>query len=110
MIRDKTLKDAEQVKKLAEKLQTSKKIREFGLRYPKKDEGEEAWTLAHSFSDLEESFRKFLEVHLPRLLKKAKGSNEVEDVLLDIGEEFRHILYHIKDPKFYSYLFSDKEE
>ena len=29
---------------------------------------------------------------------------EILDALLEIGEEFRHILYHINDPKFYKYL------
>lgn len=70
------------------------------------DEGEEkeAWTLAHTFSDLEESFRRFLEDLLPRLTAADATSNETRDVLLEIGEELRHILYHIRDPKFYRYL------
>lgn len=34
---------------------------------------------------------------------------ELFDALLDIGEELRHILYHIHDPKFYRYLNGDSE-
>ncbi len=70
------------------------------------DEGEhrEAWALAHAFADLEESFDKFLNEQLPRLVRDSPDVAEIPDVLLEIGEEFRHILYHLRDPKFYSYL------
>lgn len=70
------------------------------------DEGEEkeAWTLAHTFSDLEESFRRFLEELLPKLTAPGAPPDHMRDVLLEIGEELRHVLYHIRDPKFYRYL------
>ena len=70
------------------------------------DEGahREAWTLAHAFADLEESFEKFLTDQLPRLVGDQSTTTEIPDILLEIGEEFRHILYHIRDPKFYGYL------
>jgi hypothetical protein len=70
------------------------------------DEGghKEAWALAHSFLDLEESFRAFLEDKLPKLTQRELKAPEVYDVLLEIGEDFRHILYHIKAPKFYAHL------
>src|SRR5882672_2354924 len=72
----------------------------------KHDEGEEkeAGILAHAFGDLEESFRAFLDEQLPRLMNDHASPEELVDALLDIGEEFRHILYHIHDPKFYRYL------
>ena len=70
------------------------------------DQGDEkeAWTLAHTFGDLEESFRKVLEEQLPRLTQDQLEVSEIYELLLEIGEEFRHILYHIKDSKFYRYL------
>ena len=70
------------------------------------DDGEhkEAWALAHAFGDLEGSFRAFLDTHLPALMQKSLSDDEIYDLLLNIGEEFRHILYHIMDPKFYGYL------
>ena len=37
-------------------------------------------------------------------MKDTASPEELFDVLIDIGEEFRHILYHIHDPKFYKYL------
>jgi len=64
----------------------------------------EAGTLAHAFGDLEESFRAFLNEQLPRLMNDRASPEEILDALLEIGEEFRHILYHINDPKFYKYL------
>jgi hypothetical protein len=87
------------LKALAERLTTCKDVTQF-------DTGEEreAWTLAHAFGDLEESFRRFLEEQLPRLTSGQITGLEIHNLLLEIGEEFRHILYHIKDPKFYRYL------
>lgn len=75
----------------------------------KYDEGKqsEAGTIAHAFCDLEESFHVFLEDHLPKLTSGQLEPTQVYELLLDIGEEFRHILYHIKDPRFYQYLHND---
>jgi hypothetical protein len=64
----------------------------------------EAGTLAHSFADLEKSFCEVLDVLFPKLLDESLTPEQMNDVLLDIGEELRHILYHIKDPKFFGYL------
>jgi len=72
------------------------------------NEHREAWALAHAFSDLEESFCVFLEELLPKLTQGQLDAGETHDVLLDIGEEFRHILYHLKKLKFYSYLHGEE--
>jgi SUMO ligase MMS21 Smc5/6 complex component len=64
----------------------------------------QASTLAHSLTDLEKSFREILETQLPRLTDESLSPDQLNDVLLDIGEELRHVLYHIKDPKFFDYL------
>jgi hypothetical protein len=65
---------------------------------------DEAWTLAHGLSDLEESFRVVLDDLLVKLMNKDINAAERFDILLDIGEELRHIMYHIKDSRFYKYL------
>jgi len=77
----------------------------------KHDKGEhkEAWTLAHSFLDLEGAFRKFLDEYLPRLENSHLSDEEVNDLLLDIGEDFRHIIYHLNDPEFFRYLGTKKD-
>lgn len=64
-------------------------------------------TLAHSLTDLEKSFRTVTDVLLPRLLDRTVTPEQLNDALLDVGEELRHILYHIRDPKFFGYLFND---
>jgi len=64
----------------------------------------EAETLAHAFSDLEESLRKFLDEQLPRLADPSVQGEDLEDLLLDIREEFRHVLYHLHDPQFFRLL------
>lgn len=65
---------------------------------------EEPETLAHAFSDLEISLRKFLHEQLPRLADPSMQGEPLEDLLLDIREEFRHILYHVHDPQFFRVL------
>jgi hypothetical protein len=62
---------------------------------------EEADMLVHAFLDLEESLRRFLDEQLPKLADPAAQGEQLEDLLLDIREEFRHVLYHIHDPEFF---------
>jgi hypothetical protein len=62
---------------------------------------EEAGTLVHAFSDLEESLRVFLDEQLPKLADPSVQGEQLEDLLLDIREEFRHVLYHLHDPEFF---------
>ena len=98
------LKDQMAVKRLAERLSECPEVTKY-------DQGEqkEAGVLAHSVGDLEESFRVFLSEQLPRLVDEQTTAAELGEILLEIGEEFRHILYHIHDPKFYQYLHHDGE-
>lgn len=70
-------------------------------------EDHEPSTLAHAFVDLEESFRKFVDELLPKLLSEELDEEEIRLILHDIGEEFRHILYHIKDPRYFDYLWRE---
>jgi hypothetical protein len=71
----------------------------------------EAWALAGSFADLEGSFRALLDEQLPKLAQGNLSPSETYDLLLDIGEEFRHVLYHIlEQQKFYKYLVPDRTE
>jgi hypothetical protein len=96
------LEGVTEVKHLAEILSQCKSVARFDT-----DEEKQAWTLAHCFSDLEASFRAILEQHLPALISDSSLSQDVEDRLHDIGEELRHILYHIRDPRYYRYLLDD---
>jgi len=89
----------ESVKLLAERLSRCPQVTRF-------DQGEhrEAWTIAHALADLEDSFGRFLDEQLPRLTEEPASNTDLNDVLLEIGEEFRHVLYHINDPAFYKYV------
>lgn len=62
---------------------------------------DEAPTLVHALSDIEESCRRYLGEQLPKLVDAATAGRELEDVLIDILEEFRHIAYHIHDPEYF---------
>ncbi len=85
-------------KMLAIKLSLSDNVNRF-------DEADEkaAWTMAHSFLDIEGSFENFKKM-LGRLRNEELTDEQVNDLLVLIGEEFRHIEYHIKDMKYYNYL------
>ena len=93
------LRDPTVIKRLAKRLSQCPEV----TKYDHGDEME-AGVLAHSFADLEASFKTFLNERLPRLMDDQATPSDLCDVLLEIGEEFRHILYHIHDPKFYQYL------
>jgi hypothetical protein len=104
--RNKVIKTVEDVKRLADRLSRCPEVTHF-------DDGEnkEAWGLADSFADLEDSFRAFLDDQLPRVVQGNLQPSEMHDLLLDIGEEFRHILYHIlEQQKFYKYLVPEGTE
>jgi hypothetical protein len=64
----------------------------------------EADTLAHALLDLEESFQKYVVHHLPLIESGQQSPEQVVALLLEIGEELRHVLYHIKDPRFFQYI------
>ena len=99
-----TLKGIEHITELAKRLAECPEIKRY-------DSGEdkEAWALADGFSDLEEAFRAFLDEHLPKLADPQVRGEALLDVLQDIGEEFRTILWHIQEPKFYGYLHEGAE-
>lgn len=96
--------EVELLKHLAERLSTCPEVTKY-------DEGEdeEAWTMAHAFTDLSSSFATFKDKLLPQLLRDEASPARINTLLLEIGEEFRHILYHIKDPRFYRYLVEEDE-
>lgn len=90
------LKDPKEINKLA------KRLAEVDL-IAKHNEGKhiEAWNIAYAFSDLEASFEKFSQDLLRKLLKSNLSDDEIKEVLIEIGEAFRHIIYHIKDSRYF---------
>jgi len=96
--------DPQDIRKLAEILSLCPEVTKFDA-----GEDKEAWALAHAFSDIEESILSLTEKQLPMLIQSQLEASEVKELLLQIGEELRHILYHIKDSKFYRYLYQEAE-
>lgn len=89
----------EKIKAISERLAWIQRVRQCDS-----EDEPQAWTLASAFLELDKSFRAFVDVQLPRLLADTAEVTDVENTLHDIGEEFRHILYHIKDLKYYEYI------
>jgi len=105
MSNNRLLNDGTSINALAELLMKCPAV----IKY---DEGgySEAGAIAHAFSDLEESFHTFLTDQLPKLTNGQLEPSAINDLLLDIGEEFRHVLYHINDPRFYEYLSKNPDQ
>ena len=59
--------------------------------------------LSHALLDFEESSIELNSI-ISRLYNENLTPSEVDDLIVDIGEELRHILYHIRDSKAYDYL------
>ena len=94
---------------MAEKRLTVESLRELSknlarLSSVNKYGDEETWGLADDFVDLEKSFLPILEDFFPKLLNDNLSPEDLENVLFDIGDEFRHIAYHIGRSSFYRYL------
>jgi hypothetical protein len=89
------LKDVSAMNSLAERIAASPVL----SRFP--NPTAESESLAYSLSDLEGSMRVFLDEQLPKLADPNVKGEELEDLLLDVREEFRHILYHMHDPEFF---------
>ena len=100
----KTINGIDDVLALVELLGKSPKVAELSMRYPNPDEAPEANAIAHALRDIKESCSKIFDQLVPQLQSENVTGQEITEVLLEIGEEFRHIIYHIRDPKFFEYL------
>ena len=63
----------------------------------------EAGNIATSFIDIDESCMKVSSL-IDRLQQNEILKETIDEILIEIGEVFRHILYHLRDMKFYNYL------
>lgn len=90
------LQDKDRIDNLRQRLSRCRLVAQYGK--------EEPGTLVHAFSDLEESFRRFVDEQLPKLVDPSMEGEQLEDLLLDVQQEFRHILYHLHDPQLFRVL------
>lgn len=65
---------------------------------------EEAWELAHTLSDVSESGERVTHELLPALRTAPPGDPEIVIVLHAIGEEYRHMLYHLLNTRYFSHI------
>lgn len=69
---------------------------------------QEAMEIATGLVDIRESADRLFRDLVPRFLKAPSKSDAASDLLNEIGEEYRHILYHIRDTKLFSYILEEK--
>jgi RHS repeat-associated protein len=86
------------IARLAKLFERVERLRTFGSH-----EDPESWALAHTLVDISESCEKICRSMVPALMR-TQDEQAIEDSLHDIGEELRHIHYHIKLSRFYRYL------
>jgi len=103
--RQRMLESASDINALAHRLARAPDVNRF-------DDGDdkECGTLAFCLSELEKSFIAFLDVHLPKLMPESLTPNQIDNVLIDIGLELCHILFQIKDPKYFEPIVARYEE
>jgi hypothetical protein len=99
--------DMNRIKALAERLKGTRRLSSDAARRGVNPD-EEAWQVATALSDIEESVTRLFGELVPKLLTVSPESDEADSVLNDVGEEYRHILYHIRDTKLFSYIFADE--
>ena len=89
----------EELRLLSDILRKSNKVNSFDS-----EDEEVADTVAYALLDIQESCHKIYKTHLPALKAQGISAEDVDDIMLEIGWELEHILYHIKDSRYYAYL------
>lgn len=100
----KKAQDGELMRAIAEKLEAMPALARFSQAEGGAPAKEAAWEIAHGLVDIRQATRNIFEELLPRLLELHPGSEEAEDLLFEIGEDYRHIGYHIRDARFFAYV------
>ncbi len=73
----------------------------FILTQSKTVEKEQADTIVHALVDIAGSIEKIYSTILPKIMSEVpQNKDNLLENLWDLGEEFRHIEYHIQDARF----------
>ena len=91
------MKEDQKIKVIAELLSNETKVTRFN-----DEKHNEAWTIAHGLIDIASS-SQLISDQIEELLAEGSEEDTIQK-LLDIGEELKHIIYHINDMRFYSYI------
>ena len=62
-----------------------------------------AWNLLYSLHGIEQSCRALLDRQMPALVDATDGE-QLQAALTDIGDELSHLLYHVRDARYFDYL------
>lgn len=54
-------------------------------------------SIVHALVDIEESLNNIYHKIIPQLFENSLKTTEIQDLLWDIREDFRHVDYHIHD-------------
>lgn len=95
------LDDVAAIKQLAEHLQ---RVPRLAAVVGRDDVAEDSWAIASGLKDIRDSAEKIFQELVPALLRAPPKSPEAESLLYEIGEEYRHILYHLNASRFFGYL------
>ena len=64
--------------------------------------------MVHDLSDIHESTISLNDEHYPKLLNRGLSGLELDDLVWDIGEDLRHIMYHIATNEYHRCLLDFK--
>ena len=95
--------ELEKMSCLFSKLSRQKDLAQFDT-----DEEAEAERLSHALCDLEQSFNRYVKELFPKLL--AANDDDVLVALQDIGDELRHVAYHLRDSRFLAVYTDDGQK
>lgn len=93
-----------QVLQLAARLEATTALAEFTARRGGAPSAHYAMEVATCIADVARASDRIVRVELPRVLAESVSDEEASDALHAIGEELRHILYHITHTAYYGYL------
>jgi hypothetical protein len=101
---DHAASDAKQILALSERLQGAPRV--LRLAQPGNPDAirDVATEAAHGLVDIQRSCEVLFERLVPRLSSLSPDSQDFEDLLDDIAEEYRHIHYHIANTRLFNYV------
>jgi Zn-dependent oligopeptidase len=94
----------ERTRHIAQRLLASSRFRQTSSAQGFQTAEEAAWELATSLADIEEASKRYVNDLMPRLVAADVAEEELADLLHAIGEELRHVLYHVRDARYFGYL------
>lgn len=96
-----------ELRDLVSRLRSSPKVMELGEPLGPEGSEELATEIAAGLIDIRQSTDRIFGELLPRLEVLQPTEQDFADVLHAIGEEYRHIYYHLRNTRFFDYVIPD---